>query len=59
MCWVPDPSRVTPFFSQLIWGVGVPVTLHSRVNSSPSGALRSVGWPESRMVGDTEKSMRG
>jgi hypothetical protein len=53
MCWESEPSRVAPFFSQLRVGVGVPVALHSRVSSSPRGALRSEDWPDSRMVGWT------
>ena len=53
MCWVSDSSRVAPFFSQLMVGVGIPVALHSRVSSSPRGALRSEDWPDSRMVGWT------
>lgn len=55
MCRVSDPSRVTPSFSQLRRGVGIPVALHSRVSSSPVGALTSDGCSESKMVGDTEK----
>ena len=49
-----DPSKVTPSFSQLRRGVGIPVALHTRVSSSPRGALTSDGCSESRMVGDTE-----
>lgn len=48
-----DPSTLTPSFSQLSCGMGVPVALHSKVSSSPTGALTSVGRSESRMVGDT------
>lgn len=49
-----DPSTVTPSFSQLRRGVGIPFARHSRVSSSPMGALTSEGCSESRMVGDTE-----
>lgn len=49
-----DPSTLTPSFSQLSCGGGAPVALHSKVSSSPMGALTSVGRSESRMVGDTE-----
>lgn len=53
MWWLSEASRVAPFFSQLSWGVGIPVALHSRVSSSPNGALKSGELPDSSMVGWT------
>lgn len=54
MWLLSDPSTVTPSFSQLRCGLGIPLARQSRVSFSPIGALTSEGCSESRMVGDTE-----
>lgn len=53
MWCVSDRSKDTPSFSQLMRGVGSPLALHSRLSSSPMGALTSDAWSEFRMVGGT------